>query len=185
MSQNTAIPIDEAAAGECAAALGALGYYPKEPGARTLIATAILEICRTTEDATWLVKRVVQLHATWSTCGVKGLWQIWFSKHPPRNEKERVLELLTGVSESYPDGVPSEKTPELLESKPMLALPEGCTVSANAEDDKLILETAATVTLPPLPKYYARSPDEIRVDKMLRAMYNLPVEEEPVKKAEP
>ncbi len=179
MSDNAAIPIDEAVAAECAAALGALGYYPKEPGARTLIATAILEICRTTEEATWLAKRVTQLHVTWSTCGVKGLWQIWFSKHAPRNEKERALELLTGSTESYPDGVPSEKQmPAQLESRPMLALPPGALASLDPEADKIVVDTARLLALPALPKYYARSPDEIRVDRILRAMYNEPVQPE-------
>jgi len=44
--------------------------------------------------------------------------------------------------------------------------------------DEIILEAAATVALPPLPKYYARTPDEIRVDKLLRELHNMPVDDE-------
>ncbi len=139
---DTAIDINSA--GQCAEALAALGYYPRDSLARSLIAEAIIEICRTTTDATWLVRRALQLHESWSTCGVKGLWQIWFSKHTPRNEREAAIELTVGSSSAYPEDVPPETTKNhpLLAKATLLALPPGH-VSADPELNTLVHGLAA------------------------------------------
>jgi len=132
--------IDTDTAGAYAASLSALAYYPSEPAARTLIADAIAEICATAEDATWLVKRALCLHETWSTCGVKGLWQIWFSKHRPRNKQEWAIDGIVGSSEVYPDGVPSERGAE----QPLaLPQPPKGVVSLDTQMDSLVKRLAA------------------------------------------
>jgi hypothetical protein len=79
----------------------------------------------------WLAKRAVELHRTWDKCGLQGLHQIWFAKHRPKNDRERGLDLTSGASEAYPEGVPSESESRLeIGAGERLALP-GCAVSAD------------------------------------------------------
>ncbi len=199
LPQNKPV-INVTAAAQAAAAMAAISFFPSEPAARTMIADAIMDICVTVEDAMWLARRVVQLHKRWDTCGIMGLWQIWFSKHPPRTPKEAKLETLVGASEAYPEGVPSEELREFDELPPgggMRSLPAGVRAllresevqSADPELDQTVTDLAerlsATaeadlaaglkVTAPQ--GHYIRTPAEKRLDATLRRMYNEPVKD--------
>ncbi len=57
--------------------------------------------------------------------------------------------------------------------------------SGDREIDLLVRETAEALAIPKLPERYVRTWDEIRVDKILRAMYGEQVEPEKAEKAEP
>lgn len=125
-------------------ALAALAFFPPPGAARALIADELTEMCPTIGDGMWLAKRAVQLHRSWSDCGVMGLWQIWFSAHRPRNASERGLDRRSGSSEAYPDGLPPEHgEPEWLQ----LPKPREKALPLDPEAGKALAELAKEITM--------------------------------------
>lgn len=148
-------------------------YFPAGEDARAALIELIGEMCQSDEEALWLARRVTQLCSKWP--GVPILWQIRFCKFAPRNADERRLDRETTCTELFPEGVPAdrESAPLQLGDRPVLALPAGAVASADPETDKMVTKTAEALKMPALPKYYARTTDEIRVDAELRQLYRM------------
>lgn len=92
------------------AKMGCMKYFPSDVDARLGIAEEVADMCHSEEQADWLCKRMIKLF-TKGWPGVGEMRAVASSKFRPRDGIE-------AYSESYPDGIPSEK-PDL----PALAAP--------------------------------------------------------------
>ncbi len=110
----------------------ALSFAPTTPAARGVITSLVMEMCETTEQLVYVVKRTLSLHTKWDTCGVPGLRQILCSKYRPKDG------YVITATESYPDGIPAEHP--RLEPEP-LKLPAG-RMSASPELDTVVHQLA-------------------------------------------
>lgn len=100
--------------------LAAIPYFPSEEGARTAIGDEIRSMCSSLGEAEWLVKRMIRLYERWP--GPQEMRRVYGSKHIPR---DGVMPI--GISEAYPDGIPSEKESRnrQIEAPKMKELPAG------------------------------------------------------------
>jgi hypothetical protein len=129
-------------------AMTAISFFPSAPAAQALVARELTKMCPNLDDGMWLAGRAARLYSgekSWARCGINGLWQIWFSKHRPKNEEEQALDLLCGSTDSFPEGVPSERALPMLESPHFKALPRGIPVSSDPALDNLVTEIAAAL----------------------------------------
>jgi hypothetical protein len=92
--------------------LAVLEYFPSDGGARMLIASQIRGMCRDMAEAKWLITRTVTLYRKWP--GLIELRQVYCSKYTHPLDGQSAI----GVSEVYPDGIPSER----IETAPSLQL---------------------------------------------------------------
>jgi hypothetical protein len=79
---------------------------------RAMLMRYLFDICNTDEQALWLAKRYVSLFPKWA--GLRELRAVACSKFKPRDKVEV-------DSESYIDGIPSEKPQEPFKELPMSA----------------------------------------------------------------
>lgn len=86
--------------------LSLVKFFPAGPDARAALMEELPLICDSDEKADWLAQRVCDLHQEWP--GLSGVYQVWFSKYPPRNERERQIDNRCGSTLAFPDGIPSE-----------------------------------------------------------------------------
>ncbi len=117
--------------------------FPGEDDKRAELMEVLGEICRTDEDVMWVAKRASTLLSDWSRCGVQGLWQIWFSKHPPRNREERQLDKLVGSTVAFPEGIPAENPVKEQLALPPLKRPDIAGLTASPELQELVVDMAA------------------------------------------
>ena len=132
LRQTTLTP--ETAALVVAGLCETLDHAPKNEVGKAIITSALLSMCSTAEQATWLVQRACMLHVKWSTCGVPGLRQILCSRYAPKDG------ITVSFTEAYPEGVPSEH-PSKLAPAPTL-LPRGHVVSVSPNVDAAVQEVA-------------------------------------------
>ncbi len=156
-------------------------FFPADPGARAILMEDLGGICATDEEADWLARRALDLCPEWP--GVKPIWQIYFSKYSPRNERQRSLDQGCCSTELFPEGVPSEREmglPQLGSGRTPLQITGSRDPVAPVDPiaNQVLAEVVEASTMPPLPKYYARTPEEIRVHELLRRMHNESVESE-------
>lgn len=112
--------------------LAAIAFFPRESGARMLIAEEIRSMCRTSDEALWLVQRVSRLYDRWP--GVREMRLVYCSKHRPLDGYE-----LIGGSETFPEGIPPEKQ---IEAPVLKALPAGRVASAAESVDGAVADIA-------------------------------------------
>jgi hypothetical protein len=117
-----------------------LDYAPRTEVGKAIITNALMSMCSTFEQATWLIQRACTLHTKWSTCGLPGLRQILCSKCAPKDG------ISVSGTEAYPEGVPSERPPQLASARP--ALPAGRVASASLSADAAVLELAEAKRMP-------------------------------------
>jgi len=146
-------------------AMTALPFFPSAGAAQALVADELMRMCQTGERAMWLVRRMTQLFTKWP--GIREMRAVYCSKFATKDGVEC-------YSEMFLDGIPSERdTPLQISGSPTLALPAGNSVSVDPELEKQVADLAEARAMAPLPKYYARTPDEIRVDAELRQLFKL------------
>ncbi len=126
-------------------AMTGIPWFPTNNSARALISNELRQLVPTAEEGIWLATRATQLYEKWDFCGLRGFYQIWFSRYPPKNDRERKLDLLSGSTQSYPDGVPKERTPLAIEGPQLKALPPGHKVAVDVELEKLVKDTLANL----------------------------------------
>jgi len=142
-------------------------FFPSsDVHARAMVLRYFFDLCNDDEQVLWLAKRYVTLFTKWA--GLRELRAVACSKFKPRDGVEV-------YSETYIDGIPSEKPSEPLQ----LAGPENIKlldghVSADPEADHLVLDMVPLKSLPPVPEFHPSTADERRVDNLLRQMYHLP-----------
>lgn len=120
-----------------------LDYAPKTEIGKAIITNALLSMCSTVEQVTWLVQRACMLHTNWRTCGIPGLRQILCSKYAPKDGIE------VSSTKAFPDGVPSEQ-PRRVAPAPAV-LPRGHAASANPSLDAAVQELTEAKR-PPSPR---------------------------------
>jgi hypothetical protein len=101
-TREVAPVISSGAAAICVEMLAALNYFPPEAGARSLIGAELRAMCSSEEDARWVVRRMAQLYSKWP--GILEMRRVYCNGRNPHDGVEAV-----GISEVYPDGIPSEK----------------------------------------------------------------------------
>lgn len=82
--------------------LAAIPYFSGEAGARLAICDELRSLCRGVKEAEWLVTRMRRLYSRWP--GPQEMRRVYASKFLPWDGVMPV-----GVSEVYPDGIPSER----------------------------------------------------------------------------
>lgn len=129
-----------------------LAHAPRTEVGKAIITNALLSMCSTLEQATWLVQRACMLHIKWSTCGLPGLRQILCSKYAPKDG------ITVSSTEAYPEGVPSEQPQTVAPVPP--ALPPGHVVSVSPSVDAAVQELVEAKRLPSpqKPTRFARPP---------------------------
>jgi hypothetical protein len=145
------------------AQLAAVPYFPAEPGARLAIGDELRSMANSATEADWLVKRMRRLYERWP--GPNEMRRVYVSRHAPR---DGVMPI--GISEAYPDGIPSER----IEVPSLKALPPGHAVSADPKLERAIAEAAEIMKLPP-----ARQIDT-RFSKTLEAVLTAPQDRDPL-----
>lgn len=157
---------EEEATFVCEMLTGNLQFFPAKPAAQGLIVQELAKMCDTIEQGIWLATRLCRVFTKWE--GIKEMRAVFCSKYLPKDG-------LQADSIIYIDGIPSERESLLgIEAgKPILALPAGAVASADYELESEVAKLAEARKMAPLPKYYARSPEEKRVHNELRQMFKL------------
>ncbi len=143
----------------------AIPFFPTASGAQALIASELISMCKDSQQAVWLARRMSQLYGKWP--GTREMRAVFCSKYPAQDGIEC-------YSEIYLDGVPSEResSPLQIASAPVLALPEGHNVSADPELENMVTQIAESLSAPQKARH-VRTPEEIRVDAELRQLYRI------------
>ena len=89
-----------------------LAFSPDEAG-MAIIVNALIDMCYTEEQVSFVINRAANLYTKWEDCGILGLRQILCSRYTSRDG------LMVYETKAYPDGVPSFRPPEPW--RPMLA----------------------------------------------------------------
>lgn len=106
-------------------------FYPRTSGERAPVADEISRMCETTEDALWLVRRMLRLYRKWP--GIEEMRLVYCAGRKPLDGLQAIC-----ASAAYPDGIPSEH-----DGAPQAALPAPerkrlsageCTAAASVAD---------------------------------------------------
>jgi len=125
------------------AKMALLKFFPGGEDERAELMAELGRVCASDEQVMWLAQRTVDLYREWP--GLQAIWQIWFSKFRPKNDRERMLDRQSEISAAYPTGVPSE-TGRTFEHEPAI-LP-----AAGSEAAGLLAKAAAGVKALPEPE---------------------------------
>jgi hypothetical protein len=148
--------------------LAAVPYFPAEPGARLAIGDELRSMANSAAEADWLVKRMRRLYERWP--GPNEMRRVYVSRHAPRDGVMPV-----GISEAYPDGIPSERPPEAPYPK---RLPPGEAASAAPEIETALHE--AVEALPRMPPARALDAAGERFNDTLREIMTPPQDRDPL-----
>ena len=85
-----------------AAMMASIPFFPAESEARGVIASEICSMCRSTDEAKWLVMRMSRLYEVWP--GTAEMRRVYWTKFRPLDGLEPI-----GGSSVYPRGIPSER----------------------------------------------------------------------------
>jgi len=136
-SDTPKTPIDGRSLALATRALSAIGYFPRDHEAQTIIGDALAAMCPNVEALRYVVRRACELYQHWDRCGLQGLRQIVCFRYRPADGIE-----IYGTA-AYPGGLPvdaKESTLTLPAAVPQLAIEgevvEG--VSADARFDRKI-----------------------------------------------
>ncbi len=153
----TATPIDRRSLAMATRSLEAIGFFPRETEAQTIIGDALAAMCPNVEALRYVVRRACELYQHWDRCGLQGLRQIVCFRYRPADGVE-----IYGTA-AYPGGLPAdpkELTRAALPSAAQLAIEsageEG--VSADAQLDRQIRLLAHAKSLRSRPKKKGESP---------------------------
>lgn len=146
--------------------LALMAYFPSDEEFRAALVELLGEMCNSDTEVLWLARRMRNLYPKWP--GAHELRAVLCSKYSPRDG----IEVYSGV---YGDGIPSENGDQPLQiaGPAVKALPEGHSASVDPELEEMVGEVAESCRMAALPKYRARSPEEIRVDAELRQLFKL------------
>lgn len=105
--------------------LAAMPFFPSEAGARIGIGDELRSMCHSDAQAVWLVTRMRRLYDRWP--GEREMRRVMCGAAVPLDGI-----LAEGISEHYPEGIPSERKPEplALPAAPAKRLAAGEPVSA-------------------------------------------------------
>ena len=119
--------------------LASIPWFPKEEGARTMIADAIARLCTSGPACFEMVRRMVDRYKEWPGAREMRICYCALIGSPLSGE-----DLHLAVSEYYPDGFGTSKPAEAWQPA---ALPPGCVVSADRQLDESIKSLAVAKDL--------------------------------------
>jgi hypothetical protein len=111
--------------------LSAMQFFPSAPVAQTMIANELMAICHSAADTRWLITRMLRLYTKWP--GIPELRHVYASRKRPADGIEPV-----GMSETFPEGIPSERGETQKAIGPAEPKRIGEPVSADPEIDRAI-----------------------------------------------
>ncbi len=115
--------------------LSNLDFFPPAGGARLLVCEEIRSMVHSPEDGVWLAQRMVRLYQKWP--GLRELRTVYCSRCRPLDGVE-----LIGTSETYPDGIPSERPQLPAPEMKRLAAGEPVTAADSINETVLALAEA-------------------------------------------
>lgn len=141
--------------------LVALPWFPNEGGARVAIGDELKALCAGPNEALWLVTRMGQLYERWP--GTLEMRRVYASRHIPHDGV-----LPVGISEHFPDGIPSERP--AMTAPAMKALPGERRITAAESFDRAIvaLGVAKDLDRVGLPKMKVPEPPIVRITEVNR-----------------
>lgn len=152
--------------------LAAIPFFPSEGGARTKIGDELRSMCAGPHEALWLVTRMSRLYSRWP--GPLEMRRVYCSKHTPW---DAVMPI--GISEVYPDGVPSERQQmPAIEAPSPKALPAGHVATA---DTRLENATLSVAEIKKMPTGKIRGSRAEKFDKVLCEVLTPPSERPEIK----
>jgi hypothetical protein len=118
-------------------AMSSMPFFPTAAGARFLIGEEIRSMCENSEEAFWLAQRMAQLYKSWP--GPREMRLVYCGRHRPLDGVD-----IIGISDFYPDGIPTEaETMGLLaREQKFLPPPKGEPVSAAPSIDLTMRDLA-------------------------------------------
>jgi hypothetical protein len=115
----------------CTEMLATIPFFPGESGARLAVADEFRSICNSSEEAFWLVTRLIRLYRRWP--GVLEMRLVFCSRYQPLDGVEAA-----GTSEVYPDGIPSERlvpqSTQLVAGRPRKEIRDARAIEATVPD---------------------------------------------------
>jgi hypothetical protein len=142
----------------CVEMMTGIGFFPPEAGARGDLADEIASMCETVDQAKWLAKRMNRLYRKWP--GTADMRMVFCSRYQPLDGIQPI-----GISEVYPEGVPSERENSPLSlpvaARQLRAAPADLTASpsiqssvaalAQAKNLNRVLKSIAAPVVPDIP----------------------------------
>ena len=119
--------------------LSVLPFFPTDPPARGMIVDELRDMCSNEEQLKWLVKRTVKLWSKWES--LRELRAILCARFKPADGFE------VGYSSVFPEGIVPPESPQI--SYTPIALPPGCSVTADEHLDGTIMQIAQMLEMPP------------------------------------
>lgn len=110
-------------------AMTAIPFFPGEQAARGMISDELVAMCGTAQQGMWLARRLSQLYSKWP--GMREVRAAYCSKYYPGDG----IEVYSAL---YEDGIPSEKSPDLIR----LPAPRATITPADPEAARLLTELA-------------------------------------------
>jgi len=114
--------------------MAVIPFFPSDEFAQTTIMNEVAAMCETTQQAQWLVKKMIRIYSSWP--GPREMRACFCSKFRPADGFE------VG-STVYPDGIPSDK-----EQLPQIAAPEHLSLPPGESRDMVRTLAAAYTRLP-------------------------------------
>lgn len=155
--------MNEAEATAITEQLSILKFFPSDPGARVAIMRMLQRLCKSYEQAQWLVDRAVDIFSEWP--GPREIRALYCQKFPPSDG-------VSAYSNLYPDGFPQlrEAGRKEIAGPEMLALPEGHIASADPQADAAVriamelmkLKARPVFSDPVTPKEISEAPHWLR-----------------------
>jgi hypothetical protein len=109
-----------------------LAFAPDKIG-QSIVASALMDMCSTEQQAHYVINRACALHTKWETCGIPGLRQILCHLYTPADG------IVVNSTEAYPYGIPSLRPPDPELGK----LPPGRFASADLDCERAVLQLEA------------------------------------------
>jgi len=120
-------------------------FYPRTSGERAPIADEISRMCETTEDALWLVRRMLRLYRKWP--GIEEMRLVYCAGRHPLDGAQALC-----ASRDYPDGIPSERegTPQAAIAAPETKRLTAAEVSAAPSIRETVADLVLATRMPPV-----------------------------------
>jgi len=140
-ASSTQPVISAEVAAQAARSLGAIPFFPSAPEAQTMIANEIASLCHSSTEAFWLVQRMLALYNRWP--GSREMRMVFCQRYRPLSGLDAAQ--LSWSSETYPEGIPSEKPQP---TQALKTLPAGRDVSASPSIEAAVIELAKAKRMP-------------------------------------
>lgn len=114
--RETLSPLTPAIALEAVASLAALRFFPPDPPARAALADELLRMCRSEDQAAWVVRRVLRLYNEWP--GPMELRAVFCSRFKPADGVEANTTDARFREDGFPPEVPLLPEPATLRLLP-------------------------------------------------------------------